>query len=83
MSRAYKQGLVDETLNTGFSSLQNVEVLSGADLEQLRLTALNGINANSDREGKKTLEENNKFPGDPNAAALTGADLLRYMGEEE
>ena len=46
MSRAYKNSLVDEAddLSTGAFDSTGVEKLSGADLEQARLAALNGSN---------------------------------------
>ena len=57
MSRAFKNGLVDEAddLSTGAFNATGVEKLSGADLEQLRLAALNNTNPSVDANGNKTL----------------------------
>jgi hypothetical protein len=63
MSRAYKQQLVDEAddLSSGALNATGVEKLSGADLEQLRLAALNGSNPAVDAAGTKTVGTNLKF----------------------
>lgn len=63
MSRAYKTALVDETddLSTGALDATGVEQLSGADLEQLRLAALNGSNPAVDASGVKTVGTNLAF----------------------
>lgn len=85
MSRAYKDQLADETADlggTGFATPANVEQLSGADLEQMRLTALNGDTATVSATGVKTLGVNAAFAGSPNSAALSGADLERFAGSQ-
>ena len=85
MSRAYKDGLLDETADlggTGFTTVANTEQLSGADLEQARLAVLNGKTAAVAAGGTKTLGANNAFAGSPNCAALTGADLERFAGNQ-
>lgn len=81
MSRAYKDQLADEVADlggTGFATAALVEQLSGADLEQARLTALNGDTAVIAAGGigiTKTLGVNSAYAGNPNSAALSGADL--------
>jgi hypothetical protein len=85
MSRAYKDQLADEIADlggTGFATVANVEQLSGADLEQARLTVLNGDTATINAAGTKTLGVNSAFTGNPNSAALTGADLERFAGSQ-
>ena len=83
MSRAYKQTLVDETddLSSGTLNATGVEKLSGADLEQLRLAALNGSNPAVDAAGAKTVGTNASFAG-KSSAALTGGDLERFAGNQ-
>ena len=80
MSRAYKDGLIDQIndLSAG-ADMTNTETLSGADLEQLRLAALNGA-ATTYNGTTKTLGTNSQYPGTPNQGALTGADLERTSG---
>lgn len=60
MSRAFKDSLVDEAddLSTGALNAAGVEQLSGADLEQVRLAALNGSNPAVSAAGVKTLGTN-------------------------
>jgi hypothetical protein len=84
MSRAYKNSLVDEAddLSTGALNATGVEKLSGADLEQVRLAALNGSNPAVDSAGVKTLGTIGTYAGTPNAAKLTGSDLERYAGDQ-
>lgn len=84
MSRAYKRMLVDETddLSTGAMNAAGVEKLSGADLEQLRLAALNGVNSAVAADGTKTLGTVGTFAGARQAASLTGSDLERYAGDQ-
>lgn len=57
MSRAYKNGIVDEAddLSSGALNATGVEKLSGADLEQVRLASMNGSNPAVDAAGVKTL----------------------------
>lgn len=57
MSRAYKNSLADEAddLSTGALNAAGVEQLSGADLEQVRLAALNNSNPAVSAAGVKTL----------------------------
>lgn len=83
MSRAYKDGLVDETddLSSGTMVAAGVEQLSGADLEQLRLASLNGSNPAVDAAGVKTVGTSAAHGGRSNAA-LSGADLERYVGSQ-
>lgn len=78
MSRAYKQTLCDEVADlggTGFATAALTEQMSGADLEQARLVALNGDTATIAAGGVKTLGVNAAYAGNPNSAALSGADL--------
>lgn len=84
MSRAYKNGLVDEAddLSTGALDATGAEKLSGADLEQIRLAALNGSNPAVSAAGAKTVGTNAAFPGTPSNAKLTGADLERFTGTQ-
>lgn len=84
MSRAFKDGLVDETSDLGGTGLTaaNAEKLSGADLEQMRLAALNGDTAAVDAAGTKTLGANAAYGGSPNSAALSGADQERFTGSQ-
>lgn len=84
MSRAYKDALVDEAADLGGTCLSaaNAEKLSGADLEQMRLAALNGRTPSTDANGTKTLGTNPAFTGSPNCAALSGADMERYAGSQ-
>lgn len=60
MSRAFKNSLVDTTddLSTGALNATGVEKLSGADLEQLRLSAINGGNPSVDAAGVATVGTN-------------------------
>ena len=83
MSRAYKQQLVDETddLSTGALNAAGVEKLSGADLEQLRLAALNGSNPAAAADGTKTIGTNAAHGG-KSTAALSGGDLERFAGDQ-
>jgi hypothetical protein len=83
MSRAYKQQLVDETddLSSGSMNSTGIEKLSGADLEQLRLASLNGSNPAVSAAGAKTVGTNTAHGGKSNAA-LTGADLERFAGDQ-
>lgn len=83
MSRAFKNSLVDETddLSTGSLDAAGVEKLSGADLEQLRLAALNGSNPAVNSAGTKTVGTNTAH-GAKSTAALTGADLERFAGDQ-
>lgn len=60
MSRAYKASLVDETDDLSSGAILGAEHLSGADLEQLRLAALNGSNPASSAAGVKTVGTNLK-----------------------
>jgi hypothetical protein len=82
MSRAYKDGLADEAddLSSGALVAAGVEKLSGADLEQVRLAALNGSNPAVDAAGVKTLGTNAAFAKP--SAQLTGADQERFMGTQ-
>ncbi len=85
MSRAYKNQLTDEVADlggTGFGSFANTEQMSGADLEQARLTALNGDTATISSTGVKTLGVNSAYAGSPNSAALSGADLEVTAGQQ-
>ena len=85
MSRAFKDGLLDEVADlggTGFTTVANTECLSGADLEQLRLAALNGDTATVGSAGTKTLGANAAYAGSPNSAALSGADQERFTGSQ-
>lgn len=84
MSRAYKDGLIDETddLSSGTMAVGGVEQLSGADLEQLRLAALNGSNPAVNALGVKTVGTNAAFAGTPSNASLSGADLERFTGTQ-
>lgn len=79
MSRAYKLGIVDDIIDLGGTvNAAGMEKMTGADLEQLRQAARNGVVVSVDVNGKKTLgtvATHNK-----NAAALSGADLERYAG---
>lgn len=83
MSRAFKQSLVDETddLSTGALDAAGAEQLSGADLEQLRLASLNGSNPSVDAAGVKTVGTNAAHGG-KSTAALSGADLERFAGDQ-
>lgn len=83
MSRAYKDGLKDETddLSSGTMDTAGTEQLSGADLEQLRLASLNGSNPAVSSAGVKTVGTNTAHGGRSNAA-LSGADLERYAGSQ-
>lgn len=82
MSRAYKNGLVDQIndLSAG-ADMTNTEKLSGADLEQLRLAALNGAATTFDGTDK-TLGTNAQYPGAPSNGALSGSDLERFAGDQ-
>jgi hypothetical protein len=82
MSRAYKDALIDEIndLSAG-ADMTNTEALSGADLEQLRLAALNGASTTFNGT-TKTVGTNAAYPGTPSNAALTGADLERTAGSQ-
>lgn len=85
MSRAYKNGLNDLVADlggTGFATVANTEQLSGADLAQALLTVKNGDSADVDADGQKTLGGNAAFAGTPNSAALSGADLERFAGDQ-
>ena len=94
MSRAFKQRLADECTDLGATGVSGsaLEGLSGADLEQVRLTVLNGDSAAVSEvsttgnqptvESKKTLGGNAAFGGTPNSAALSGADLERFAGDQ-
>lgn len=85
MSRAYKNALCDEVADlggTGFATPANTEQMSGADLEQARLTALNGDTATISAAGVKTLGVNAAYAGSPNSAALSGADLEVTAGAQ-
>lgn len=83
MSRAFKDSLRDETddLSTGALDATGTEKLSGADLEQLRLAALNGSNPAASSAGVKTIGTNAAH-GAKSTAALTGADLERFAGSQ-
>lgn len=83
MSRAYKDGLRDEAddLSTGTFNAAGAETLSGADLEQLRLAALNGINSAVSAAGVKTTGTSAAHGG-KNIAQLSGADLERFTGTQ-
>jgi hypothetical protein len=83
MSRAYKKNLIDETddLSAGTLNTTATERLSGADLEQLRLSALNGAAAAVDANAVKTVGTNAAHGAKSNAA-LTGADLERFAGDQ-
>lgn len=82
MSRAFKNAIIDEIndLSAG-ADMTNTEKLSGADLEQLRLAARNGAATTFDGT-TKTLGTNAAFAGPPSNAALTGADLERFAGDQ-
>lgn len=85
MSRAYKEKLRDLAIDlggTGFNVAGNVEKMSGADLAQALLTLENGDTATVNSAGTKTLGTNSAFAGSPNSAALTGADLERFAGDQ-
>lgn len=83
MSRAFKDALVDDVndLSTGTVDATGAEKLSGADLEQLRLAARNGANPAADSAGAKTIGTNAAH-GDKSTAALSGADLERFAGDQ-
>lgn len=83
MSRAFKDGLVDEAddLSSGALVVAGAEKLSGADLEQLRLASLNGSNPACDAAGNKTVGTNAAYAGKSNAA-LSGADLELFTGSQ-
>ncbi len=83
MSRAFKKMLVDETddLSAGALTAAGAEKLSGADLEQLRLAALNGSNPAVNDAGTKTVGTNAAYGGKSNAA-LSGADATRFAGDQ-
>ena len=83
MSRAYKDSLRDEAddLSTGALNSTGVEKLSGADLEQLRLAALNGSNPAASAAGVKTVGTNAAH-GAKSTVALSGADLERFAGSQ-
>lgn len=83
MSRAFKDSLRDEAddLSTGALNATGAEKLSGADLEQLRLAALNGSNPACDSAGVKTIGTNASH-GAKSTAALSGADLERFAGDQ-
>lgn len=85
MSRAFKDGLLDDIADlggTGFATVANTEKLSGADLEQARLAArVTGAGVPTvDANGTKTLGGNTGYAGTPNGAALSGADQERFAG---
>lgn len=85
MSRAYKRKLTDLTADLGgtnFATEARTEQLSGADLAQALLTVANGDTADVSATGGKTLGVNASFGGNPNSAALTGADLERFAGDQ-
>jgi hypothetical protein len=85
MSRAYKKMLTDLTADlggTGFATEANTEQMSGADLAQALLATKNGDSAEVDAAGTKTLGVNAAFAGNPNSAALSGADQERFAGEQ-
>ena len=75
MSRIFKNSIID-TINdlSAGADMTNTEKLSGADLEQLRLAAINGASTTFDGS-TKTLGTNAAYPGTPSNAALTGSDL--------
>jgi len=81
MSRAYKDSLVDLITDLG-GTVTAPEKLSGADLEQMKLSVLNGDTATADADGKRALGVNASFPGNPNGVALTGSDLERFAGSQ-
>lgn len=83
MSRAYKKNLTDESddLSSGTFNANGVETLSGADLEQMRLGALNGVNTAVNAAGVKTTGTSAAHGG-KNMAALSGADLERFAGDQ-
>jgi hypothetical protein len=82
MSRKYKDSLIDEIndLSAG-ADMTNTERLSGADLEQLRLSALNGA-ATTFNGTTKTVGTNAAYPGAPSNGALTGSDLEHSAGSQ-
>lgn len=83
MSRAYKKALTDEAddLSTGAFNAAGTETLSGADLEQLRLSALNNGNPAVNAAGVKTIGTNAAMGG-KSVAALSGADQERFAGDQ-
>ena len=74
MSRKFKDQIIANITAVGGGAMTNTEQLSGADLEQLRLAARNGV-ATTSSGRDKTLGTNPRYPGTPSNAALSGADL--------
>ena len=83
MSRAYKKSLVTDAdaVSSGAFNATGVEQLSGADLEQLRLAAINGSNPAVSAAGVKTVGTNAAH-GAKSTVALSGADLERFAGDQ-
>ena len=76
MSRDFKDKQLAQITALGAGAVTNPEGLSGADLEQIKLAARNGVAATGNgATGAKSLGTNPRFPGTPSNAALTGADL--------
>ena len=74
MSRKFKDQVVANITAVGGGAMTNTEQLSGADLEQLRLAARNGV-ATTSSGTSRSLGTNPRYPGTPANGALTGADL--------
>lgn len=86
MSRAFKDGMRDDAdaLSTGAFSATGTEKLSGADLEQLRLSAANGGNPAVSSAGVKqpATGGTNAAHGGKNVTQLSGADQERFKGTQ-
>jgi hypothetical protein len=85
MSRAYKRKLTDIVADLGgtnFGTEARTEQLSGADLAQCLLAVENGDSADVSAAGAKTLGVNASYGGNPNSAALSGADQERFAGDQ-
>ena len=83
MSRAFKKNLIDETddLSSGTLNANGCETLSGADIEQLRLSSLNNGNPAVSAAGVKTIGTNAAHGG-KSVAQLSGADQERFAGDQ-